>query len=797
VGLQFGFAIALVKTDLRVLICNERFLPRFGVDRILLLLAKYLTACGMDVSLACLRCERAILGNLADRVKQIQLPRGGGIAEIDSVVAETVLKSWDLDRPHVLVSGGWPFFELAARSPSYGVPSLFIDAGSVPHDGFTGPALLSQQEVRFLRESYLPFVSRIVSISKFIRTSQSEPDRGSDLGITTVLLGADHLQTAFFDTGVAASIAEDEEIFLHEMDRASKEGKIHVLALGRFEQVGYKNSPSVFDIFIKLSEDFPDARLIILAGGEQLVIPTPIRTRTICLKTLSDAALVEVMKRCALGISVSLWEGFNLPLAEMQWLGIPALAFAIGAHPEVIVDPYLLCGASEEMARKAVQILKVGLPPSIHRLGRYEAFREHFQWANSLQEWSVAVEELGISAPSQCANGNRLLLIDVTNSAIDPGNSGVIRVTRRLCSHLADRSDIDLAFVVWNRDLSRYTFLPASQQQFLSSNAGPYDWVGRAAAFFESTASPEDLVRRQDPRCVRRPILFFPEIVLDLTCAARMDWARTLGVSTACLFYDMLPMYASAYVSDSIKTSFSSYLDFVLQMDALWAISEYSLSELKRYCCGTLAQNLPESGTIWLPGQFSDYPRATVGSVPTRKVNILCVSTFESRKNHLALIQAFHSLRVRRRDLLITLKLVGNRHAEENQLFEQIQKAADADDQIELVGNVSDSILAAEYEHATFTVYPSLIEGFGLPILESLWMGRPCICNATGVMAELAVGGGCLTVDMKSPIELETAIERLATDTALLGQLSEQALSRCILTWRTYSDAIANEVLRL
>jgi glycosyltransferase involved in cell wall biosynthesis len=332
---------------------------------------------------------------------------------------------------------------------------------------------------------------------------------------------------------------------------------------------------------------------------------------------------------------------------------------------------------------------------------------------------------------------------------------------------------------------------------FLSSNAGPYDWIGRAAAIFESTASPEDLVRRQDPRCVRRPILFFPEVVLDLTGEARMDWARTLGVSMACIFYDMLPMYASEYVSDTIKTTFSSYLDLVLQMEALWAISEYSLNELQRYCCGTLEQKLRKSGTIWLPGQFSDYPRATVGSVPTRKVSILCVSTFESRKNHLALIQAFQSLRVRRPDLSITLKLVGNRHAEENQLFEQIQKAADADNQIKLVGNVGDSILGAEYEDATFTVYPSLIEGFGLPILESLWMGRPCICNATGVMGELAVGGGCLTVDMKSPLELEIAIERLATDTALLGQLSEQALSRDILTWRTYSDAIANELLRL
>jgi len=260
----------------------------------------------------------------------------------------------------------------------------------------------------------------------------------------------------------------------------------------------------------------------------------------------------------------------------------------------------------------------------------------------------------------------------------------------------------------------------------------------------------------------------------------------------------MLPIIASEYVSNSIKAVFPGYLEFVLQVDASWAISEFSSSELERYCEGLSGHRLRKHGVIWLPGQFSSYPRVTTSvRPPGRTVNVLCVSTFEPRKNHRTLIEAFRTLRARRPDLSISLKLVGNRYAEANRLFEEIQKAADADKQIILIGNVSDSVLAAEYECATFTIYPSLVEGFGLPILESLWMGRPCICNAKGVMAELAVGGGCLTVDMNSPIELEAAIERLATDNELLGQLGKQAVSRDIMTWRTYSDAIANELLRL
>ena len=88
---------------------------------------------------------------------------------------------------------------------------------------------------------------------------------------------------------------------------------------------------------------------------------------------------------------------------------------------------------------------------------------------------------------------------------------------------------------------------------------------------------------------------------------------------------------------------------------------------------------------------------------------------------------------------------------------------------------------------ADFTVYPSLVEGFGLPILESLWLGKPCICHDDGVMAELAAGGGCLTVDMNDPTALARAIEQLATDRSLRDRLSTEARARDIDGWPDYA----------
>jgi glycosyltransferase involved in cell wall biosynthesis len=48
------------------------------------------------------------------------------------------------------------------------------------------------------------------------------------------------------------------------------------------------------------------------------------------------------------------------------------------------------------------------------------------------------------------------------------------------------------------------------------------------------------------------------------------------------------------------------------------------------------------------------------------------------------------------------------------------------------------------YRDCDFTVYPSLVKGFGLPIVESLWNCRPCICANFGEMAEIAKEGVCL-----------------------------------------------------
>src|SRR5262249_41411234 len=110
---------------------------------------------------------------------------------------------------------------------------------------------------------------------------------------------------------------------------------------------GYKNSHAVYEVFASILAHEPTARLLLLAQPEDVRPPESIRHAVLPLGFVGDAALQDVMRCCILGLSTSRWEGFNLPLAEMRWCGRPVLVFNVAAHPEVVADPWFLCGSIE------------------------------------------------------------------------------------------------------------------------------------------------------------------------------------------------------------------------------------------------------------------------------------------------------------------------------------------------------------------------------------------------------------------------------------------------------------------
>src|ERR1035438_5179004 len=121
--------------SLRIEICNERFLPRFGVDPLLLLPARRLAESGHQVTLACLRCDPAMISTTTTDLAVLPLPEGLDMVATEVSVANVMVQRWQQRAPDVVVIGGWPFFEAAVRAVSFGCKSVFIDAGAVAQNG--------------------------------------------------------------------------------------------------------------------------------------------------------------------------------------------------------------------------------------------------------------------------------------------------------------------------------------------------------------------------------------------------------------------------------------------------------------------------------------------------------------------------------------------------------------------------------------------------------------------------------------------------------------------------------------
>jgi len=172
---------------------------------------------------------------------------------------------------------------------------------------------------------------------------------------------------------------------------------------------------------------------------------------------------------------------------------------------------------------------------------------------------------------------------------------------------------------------------------------------------------------------------------------------------------------------------------------------------------------------------------------------ILAVGTVEPRKNYQRLLAAYRQLRGHRG----ALPFIINGRPGVPQLViagragwaygDTLQRIA-AEPGVRYLGHVDEPTLAALYESASVLAFPSLYEGFGLPLLEAMTRGVPAVVGATGALPELAVGSA-ITVNAEDAGAIAGGLERLLADEGLRRKLGEEGIRRA----RSYTWANAAE----
>jgi glycosyltransferase involved in cell wall biosynthesis len=244
------------------------------------------------------------------------------------------------------------------------------------------------------------------------------------------------------------------------------------------------------------------------------------------------------------------------------------------------------------------------------------------------------------------------------------------------------------------------------------------------------------------------------------------------GLKEARLVYTL---YDLSFLEDPCWTTeqnrigcFQGVFQASLHADFIVAISEYT----RRHFLSLFIHFPPERVAVIHPASRFD---ARIQECKPERFSALesdrfwlSVGTLEPRKNHARLLDAYR-IHKTKYDQALPLVLAGGQGWMMNH-FETLFQGLELGREVILPGYVSDAELGWLFQNCFGFIYPSLFEGFGMPVLEALSLGAPVLCSDTTSLPE-AAGKAAVYFDPSDPHSIAGAMNRLAR-----GELDRESL---------------------
>ncbi|MFM9062852.1 MAG: glycosyltransferase family 4 protein [Pirellula sp.] len=244
---------------------------------------------------------------------------------------------------------------------------------------------------------------------------------------------------------------------------------------------------------------------------------------------------------------------------------------------------------------------------------------------------------------------------------------------------------------------------------------------------------------------------------------------RSAGALIATIVYDLIPLTHPQFVGRKRSHKFKNYLDQVIRYsDTIVAISETVAQDVRNYIADEPdPSQLCRDIRSFVLGAELAIPRSdsTNGSVRPiinslfdtayKNPPYLMVASFDPRKNHQQALDAFDLLWKTQPEL--NLCFAGRTGSMCGELMERIENHPKFERGLWVFHDLSDIELHYAYERCSGVLLPSIVEGFGLPIVESLWHGRKTFASDTPIHREVG-GKHCEYFQLHNPEDLANGI---------------------------------------
>ncbi|MFM7927509.1 MAG: glycosyltransferase family 4 protein, partial [Pirellula sp.] len=244
---------------------------------------------------------------------------------------------------------------------------------------------------------------------------------------------------------------------------------------------------------------------------------------------------------------------------------------------------------------------------------------------------------------------------------------------------------------------------------------------------------------------------------------------RSAGALISTIVYDLIPLTHPQFVGRKRSHKFKNYLDQVIRYsDTIVAISETVAQDVRNYIADQPDPlQLCRDIRSFVLGAELSIPRSdsTHGSVRPiinslfdtayKNPPYLMVASFDPRKNHQQALDAFDLLWKTQPEL--NLCFAGRTGSMCGELMERIENHPKFERGLWVFHDLSDIELNYAYERCSGVLLPSIVEGFGLPIVESLWHGRKTFASDTPIHREVG-GKHCEYFQLHNPEDLANGI---------------------------------------